>query len=52
MWQGSEHARSTFHRVLSKPPVLNMLGLRIWQGFEYAIVTQGAECVLISLNGS
>ena len=25
------------------PPVLNMPELRIWQGFEYARVTQGAE---------
>ena len=52
LWQGSEHARSTLHRVLNKPPVLNMLGLRIWQGFECATVTQGAEYVLISLNTS
>ena len=40
---GSEYAWSTFHRVLIKPPVLHMLGLRIWQGCEYARVTQGAE---------
>ena len=37
------YAWSTFHRVLSKPPVLNMPELRIWQGCEYARVTQGAE---------
>ena len=43
LWQGSENAWSTFHRVLKKPPVLNMLGLRIWQGCEYARVTQVAE---------
>ena len=34
LWQGSEYARSMFHRVLDKPPVLNMPGLRICQGYE------------------
>ena len=43
LWQGSEYAWSTFHRVINNPPVLNMLGLRIWQGCEYARVTQVAE---------
>ena len=43
LWQGSEYAWSTLHRVLNKPPILNMLGLRIWQGCEYARATQGAE---------
>ena len=43
LWQGSEYAWSLFDRVLSKPSVLNMLGLRIWQSCEYARVTQGAE---------
>ena len=33
------------------PPVLNMPGLDIWQGGEYARVTQGAEYALISLKG-
>ena len=28
LWQGSEYAWSTFQRVLNKPLVLNMLGLR------------------------
>ena len=49
-WQSSEYACSMFYRVLNKPPVLNMQGLRIWQGFEYARVTQGAKYALISLN--
>ena len=31
--QVSEYAWSTFHRVLNKPPVLNMVGLRIWQRY-------------------
>ena len=48
--QGSEYAWSTFHRVLNKRPVLNMPGLRIWQGCEYAKVTQGAEYAWIILN--
>ena len=29
------------------PPVLNMPGLGIWQGCEYARVTEGAEYALI-----
>ena len=29
-----------FHRVLNNPPVLNMLGPRIWQGCKYARVTE------------
>ena len=32
-----------FHRVLNTSLVLNTLGLRIWQGHEYATATQGAE---------
>ena len=36
--------------VSNKPPVLNMLGLRIWQGCEYARVTHRAEYAWISLN--
>ena len=40
--QGSEYASSMFHRVLNNHPVLNMLGLRIWEGCEY-VVTQDAE---------
>ena len=43
LWKGSEYAWSTFHMVLSKSPVLNMLERRIWQGSEYARVTKGAE---------
>ena len=43
-WQDAEYAWSTFHMVLNNLPVLNMSGLRIWQGCEYARVTQGAEC--------
>ena len=43
MSYGSEYAWSTFHRVLNKSPVLNMLGLKIWQGCEYSRFTQGAE---------
>ena len=40
--QGSEYDWATFHRVLNKPPVLNMPGgLRIWQSCEYERVTQG-----------
>ena len=35
LWQGSEYGSSTFHGVLNEPPVLNMPGLRIWQGCEY-----------------
>ena len=50
IWQGSEFAWSTFHRVLNKPQVLNMSGLRIWQGCEYARVTQGVEYVWMSQN--
>ena len=46
----SEYARSTFYRVLNKPPVLNMPGPRIWQGCQYARVTQGAEYASISLT--
>ena len=48
--QGSKYAWSTFHRVLYKLPVLNMQGLRIWQGCEYTRVTQDAEYAQISLN--
>ena len=28
---------------MPEPPVLNILGIRIWQGCEYARVTQRAE---------
>ena len=52
LWQGSEYDWSTFHKVLNRPPVLNMPGLRIWQGCEYARVTQVAEYAWISLNTS
>ena len=43
LWQGSEYVWSTFHRGLDNCPVLNMLGHRIWQGCQYAMVTQGVE---------
>ena len=43
LWQGSEHAWSTFHRVFIVPPLLNMPELRIWQGCANARVTQGVE---------
>ena len=43
----SEYTRfllmQTLHKVLNKYPVLNMPGLRIWQGSEYGRVTQSAE---------
>ena len=32
-----------FARILNKPPVLNMPGFRIWQGYEYVSVTQCAK---------
>ena len=32
LWQGPEYAWSLDHKVLNKLPVLNMPGLRIWQG--------------------
>ena len=45
LWQGSQYVWSTFHRLLNKPQVLNMLGLRIWHGHEYARVTQCWICL-------
>ena len=39
LWQGSEYAWSIFQMVLNKSPVLNMTGVRICQGWEYARVT-------------
>ena len=48
--QGSEHAWSMFHMIFNKPQVLNIPGLRKWQGCEYARVTQGAEYAWTSLN--
>ena len=44
-WQGSEYVWSIFVRVLNQPLVLNMPGLKICQGCEYARVTHGAEHV-------
>ena len=44
------YARSRYYKDLNKPPVLNMLGLRILQGCEYDAVTQGAEYAWTSLN--
>ena len=49
-WQGSEYVWSMPHRVLNKPPVPDMPGLRIWQGCKNPRVTQGAEYASISLN--
>ena len=43
LWQDSDYAWSSFHRVLTKPIVLNIPGLRIWQGYEYARVTHDAD---------
>ena len=34
LWQGPEYTWSTFHRALNKPPVLNMAGPIIWEGYE------------------
>ena len=34
---------------LDKPPVLNMPGLTIWQGCEYARVTQGTEHTMLNM---
>ena len=47
-----QDAITTFHRVLNKPPVLNMPGLRIWQGceYEYVRITLRAEYAWISLD--
>ena len=50
--QGSEYTLSKFHWVLNMLLVLNLLGLRIWQGCEYARVIQGSEYALMSLNMS
>ena len=50
LWHGSEYTWSMFHKVLDKPPVLNMPGFRMWQGCEYVRVRQGAEYAWISHN--
>ena len=50
VWQGSEYGWSTFRRVLNKPLVLNMLGLKIWLGYECARVKKCAEYAWINLN--
>ena len=50
LWQDSDYVWPTFHRELNKSLVLNMPGLRIWQGCEYTRVIQGAEYVWIGLN--
>ena len=53
LWQGSEYARSTFHRALNKTPILNMPGLRIWEvGNKRGLqkVLNKPEYALISLN--
>ena len=52
LWQDFECVWSKFHRVLNMPPVLNMPGLGIWQGCEYARVTQGSGYARINLNMS
>ena len=41
--EGSEQAWSKFYRVFNMAPVLNMPGLEVWQGCEYARVIQGSE---------
>ena len=41
IFQDSEYAMFLYMQALHK--VLNMPGLRLWQGCEYARVTQGAE---------
>ena len=43
LWQGSEYTWSKFQRVLNMPPILNIPGLGVWQGCEYARAIQGAE---------
>ena len=50
LWQGSEYACSKFYRILNMSLILNMLRLGIWQGWEYARITQGAEYAWISPN--
>ena len=50
LWQGSEFAWSMFHGVLNKIRVLNIPGLKLWEGREYARVTQTAEYAWVSLN--
>ena len=39
----SEYAWSKFHRVLNMPLVLNVPGLEMWGGCEYAKVTDDPE---------
>ena len=48
--QDSEYALSTFHRLLNKPRVLNIVELKTCQGWKYARVIQGAEYTWTSLN--
>ena len=48
LWLGSKYAWSKFNRVLNKPPVLNMPGVRIWQSCEYVRVTQGAFWICLN----
>ena len=43
LWQVSEYTWSKFQRILNMPPILNMLGLGICQGWEDARVAKGAE---------
>ena len=52
LWQGSEYAWSKFHRILNMLLVLNMPGLRIRQGCEYARVTKDAEDAWICLENA
>ena len=40
LWKGCKYIWSTFHRVLNKLPVLNILVLRLWEGCKYVRVTQ------------
>ena len=50
-WQckGSEYVWSKFYRALNMPPFLNMPGLRMWPGYEYARVIYDAEYSWITL---
>ena len=48
--QGSKYAWSAFHKVLNKPPVLNMPGHKIPQGCKYTRFTQGAEYYCLYLS--
>ena len=48
----SEYAWSKFHRVLNMPLVLNVPGLEMWWGCEYAKVTDDPEYFWICVNNA